>query len=292
VREITADEAPWLALAENLQRVDLNPIEEAHAYQAMLATGVTQTLLGQRIGKSQSHIATKLRFLALVPDAQAAMIAGTLSEGQAKQLLRLQAPEPQTALCQQALAEHWTVMRLKQEVDVLSKPRPKSPQTPAELIISWWEKRGRIPGHDPYPEEDDPTRFDPPVDVRAIALTALRLPGAYGADDYRITRDPKYASWLAEILITLPPIAVFQDGPAFLVADGRYRLMAAEQLHHETIESRIYAPRGTIRGGKYAVSVAVEAWSYGVWQNSRQGIPYSQTDLQHILHRASVEYVT
>src|SRR5512133_1613190 len=72
VQDISADDAMWLALVENLQREDLSPTEEAHGYEALLACGVTQQALGQRIGKSQSHIATMLRYLRLPEALQSA----------------------------------------------------------------------------------------------------------------------------------------------------------------------------------------------------------------------------
>ncbi len=89
VRDVSPDEAGWLALIENVQRADLSPIEEARAYRARLDAGMTQQALGERIGKSQSHIATKLRFLRLSEDMQAALDRGELTEGHAKQLLRI-----------------------------------------------------------------------------------------------------------------------------------------------------------------------------------------------------------
>ena len=89
VRDIPLDDVPWLALVENIQRADLSPIEEARAYRAHLDTGITQQELGKRIGKTQSYIASKLRFLKLEPEIQQALTTGDISEGHAKQLLRV-----------------------------------------------------------------------------------------------------------------------------------------------------------------------------------------------------------
>jgi ParB/RepB/Spo0J family partition protein len=91
VRDLAPDEAHWLALAENIQRADLTPIEEARAFEARLAGGLTQEALGQRIGKTQSYVAQKLRLLRL-PGALVHYIDhGALSEGHARQLMRFQA---------------------------------------------------------------------------------------------------------------------------------------------------------------------------------------------------------
>ena len=87
VRDMDAETAKWLALVENIQRADLTPIEEAQAYAAALATGLTQLQLGKRIGKTQSYIAQKLRLLKMAPEVQEAVAAGTISEGIARQLL-------------------------------------------------------------------------------------------------------------------------------------------------------------------------------------------------------------
>jgi len=117
VKDIPQDEARWLGVVENIQRADLTPMEEANAYHSLLQTGITQTELGRRIGKSQSHIATKLRLLKLTPDAQDALQCGSISEGHGKQLLRIADSEKQQELCRQALDEAWTVGRLHDEVD-------------------------------------------------------------------------------------------------------------------------------------------------------------------------------
>lgn len=91
VRDVMASEARWLALIENVQRQDLTPIEEALAYEAHLADGITQGELGERIGKSQSYIAQKLRLLTLPEPIQLLMARQALTEGHARQLLRLKA---------------------------------------------------------------------------------------------------------------------------------------------------------------------------------------------------------
>jgi ParB family transcriptional regulator, chromosome partitioning protein len=65
VRELSADEAHWISLVENMQRADLSPIEEARAYQEWLSQGLTQAKLAKRIGKDRSYIAQKHRLLIL-----------------------------------------------------------------------------------------------------------------------------------------------------------------------------------------------------------------------------------
>lgn len=89
VRDISEAEAGWLSLVENLQRDNLSPIEEALAYQKALDSDITQTMLGEKIGKSQSYIAQKLRLLKLSTPIQFYLDKGCISEGHARQLLRL-----------------------------------------------------------------------------------------------------------------------------------------------------------------------------------------------------------
>ena len=122
VRDVTPDQARWLSLVENVQRADLSPIEEAQAYQERLAGGLTQAELGERIGKSQSYIAHKLRLLGLPEPVQAAIGAGAIAEGHARQLLRLKDTERQGELCERATTEAWTVARTRLEVDAALAP--------------------------------------------------------------------------------------------------------------------------------------------------------------------------
>jgi ParB family chromosome partitioning protein len=90
VREYSDAQVTEIALIENLQREDLNAIEEAKAYDHLLADfGLTQDLLARKVGRSRSHIANFLRLLRLAPRIQQYIISGDLTMGQAKPLLSL-----------------------------------------------------------------------------------------------------------------------------------------------------------------------------------------------------------
>jgi len=119
VRDVTPEDAPWLALIENVQRADLSPIEEARAYRARLDTGITQEALGKRIGKSQSHIATRLRYLKLEPEMQEALHTGVITEGHAKQLLRIEHSDQRHDLFHSTRDMRLSVKRLAEAVDAL-----------------------------------------------------------------------------------------------------------------------------------------------------------------------------
>jgi len=90
VRDADPQEARWLALIENLQREDLSPVEEARAFQHLLhRNDLTQSELAERVGKSQSYIAQKLRLLKVPPPVSFWIDKGVLTEGHIRQLIRI-----------------------------------------------------------------------------------------------------------------------------------------------------------------------------------------------------------
>ena len=89
-QEFSDDEKLEIALIENLQREDLNPIDEAHAIQAAIEiTGSTQDQLAKRLGKSRSALANTLRLLRLEDEIQRDLIDGTITAGHARALLSI-----------------------------------------------------------------------------------------------------------------------------------------------------------------------------------------------------------
>jgi ParB family chromosome partitioning protein len=96
VREYTPDIAAGIALIENLQREDLNAMEEAAAYASLIRDfGLTQDEAAQKVGKSRSHVANMVRLLHLPEEIQGLVSEGTLSMGQARPLLQLPTKELQ-----------------------------------------------------------------------------------------------------------------------------------------------------------------------------------------------------
>src|SRR5512141_21465 len=88
VREVTESEAFELALIENIQREDLNPVEEAEAFQRLIDEhGLTQEKLAERVHKDRSTVANSLRLLRLPDAIKQALVAGALSMGHARALL-------------------------------------------------------------------------------------------------------------------------------------------------------------------------------------------------------------
>jgi len=90
VRQFTAEEKLEIALIENVQREDLSPIEEAHAYKRLMEiASLSQEQVAQKVGKDRSTVANTIRLLKLPEDAQSALDKGTISPGHARALLML-----------------------------------------------------------------------------------------------------------------------------------------------------------------------------------------------------------
>lgn len=110
VRTADARASLELALIENLQREDLNPIEEARAYQQLLEDfGLTQAEIAERVGKSRPAIANSLRLLQLPPDLQTAVAARRITAGHARALLAAGGAQEQRHLAQRLLSSPTSV---------------------------------------------------------------------------------------------------------------------------------------------------------------------------------------
>ena len=134
IREMTVQEAAELALIENLQREDLNPMEEALGYQTLMDTyGMTQDQAAQVVNKSRPAITNALRLLHL-PQAVTDMVSsGTLSAGHARTLLAFEGEETQIAMAKAAVEKDLSVRALEQMVKTAKKqkkaPAAKQPAT-------------------------------------------------------------------------------------------------------------------------------------------------------------------
>jgi ParB family chromosome partitioning protein len=99
-----------LSLIENLQREDLNPIEEAEGYRKLVDEfNLTQEEVAKRVGKSREVVANSLRLLSLPGEIQAAIASGKLTPTHGRLLLQITDPKEQKALFNQMLKEHWTI---------------------------------------------------------------------------------------------------------------------------------------------------------------------------------------
>jgi ParB family chromosome partitioning protein len=128
VREVSAKDAFELALIENLQREDLNPIEEAEAYKRLIEEhGLTQELLASRVGKDRSSIANSLRLLNLPQEIKVALISGELNMGHARALLGLADPEAIKEAAGQVVGAKLSVRATEQLVRRLKQGVPATP---------------------------------------------------------------------------------------------------------------------------------------------------------------------
>jgi ParB family chromosome partitioning protein len=117
VREATTVEALELALVENLQREDLNALEEARAYEFLSSeAGLTQEQVAERVGRDRSTVANYIRLLSLPERVQELVVAGTLSMGHARALLGLKARAAQVRLAEAIAAGGLSVRQTESRV--------------------------------------------------------------------------------------------------------------------------------------------------------------------------------
>jgi ParB family chromosome partitioning protein len=145
VRDTSDDDLLRDALLENLHRSELNPLEEAAAYQQLLEDfGCTHEELASRIGRSRPQISNTIRLLRLPPAVQRRVAAAVISAGHARALLGLEDPEAMEKLAQRIVSEGLSV-RATEEAVAMSD---SSPSTPAAA-----RRRPRAGGH--HAELDD-----------------------------------------------------------------------------------------------------------------------------------------
>lgn len=117
IRDLDDKETSKVALLENLQRKNLNPIEEAKTYQKILELDeMTQEELAKTMGKSQSAVANKIRLLALPEDIQDALLKEQISERHARCLLNLETPQEQKDMLKKIIDNKMTVRQVEEEI--------------------------------------------------------------------------------------------------------------------------------------------------------------------------------
>ena len=131
VKEVPDDSLLEIALIENIQRENLNPIEEAQAYKKLIETvGLTQESLASRVGRDRSYITNYLRLLRLPDDVQHLVKDGRLSTGHARTLLALDHVDLQRRIARQIIDGGLSVRATEQLVQKATeeKPRRSGPQ--------------------------------------------------------------------------------------------------------------------------------------------------------------------
>lgn len=159
VREVSDAQSLEIALVENILRENLNPVEEAEAYQRLLGEfGWTQEDLARRVGRDRSSVANSLRLLRLPDPIQADLRRGALTMGHARALLALSSVEAQLKLRDEILANAWSVRATEEGVQrsiTRRTPRRRAPEVVAvedslrealmtRVRLVGNERRGRI----------------------------------------------------------------------------------------------------------------------------------------------------
>ena len=135
VKEVPDDSLLEIALIENIQRENLNPIEEAQAYQKLIETvGLTQDALASRVGRDRSYITNYLRLLRLPEDLQQLVIEGRLSTGHARTLLALSEPDLQRRAARQIIEGGLSVRSTEQLVQMMVEPKQSKRAAPAQNL--------------------------------------------------------------------------------------------------------------------------------------------------------------
>lgn len=132
VREATPQQLVELALIENVQRADLNPLEEANAFQTLMDDfGLTQAEVAERVGKSRPTVANTVRLLGLPAAVQRALVDGIVTAGHARALLALPGPAPVEAAFAEVVRRALNVRQTEALVKHLLAGAQQQPQPPA-----------------------------------------------------------------------------------------------------------------------------------------------------------------
>jgi ParB family chromosome partitioning protein len=169
IRDASSAEAYELALVENIQREDLDPIEEALAYRHLVDTyRLTQEQIARRVGKDRATVANALRLLKLPAPVQANIVAGLLSAGHARAILAAPAAE-RIELAESAVEAGWSVRETERQARQRREPEPE-PAAPEPVV-------DEAPTTAPQPPSPSDARGVSPADL----AVEDQLRGALGA---------------------------------------------------------------------------------------------------------------
>ncbi|MEJ2734240.1 MAG: ParB/RepB/Spo0J family partition protein [Anaerolineae bacterium] len=145
VKEATPQQVLELALVENIQRADLNPLEEAAAFQQLVEEfGLTQEQVAERVGKSRVAVTNILRLLRLPTEVKQALADGAIREGHARALLGLPTTEAQVAALKTVVSKALSVRQTEELVRrLLAEPPAKKPAQPVSPKIRALEEEFR-----------------------------------------------------------------------------------------------------------------------------------------------------
>ncbi len=158
IKDVSDVQAYTLALIENIQREDLNALEEALALEKLLTdSGLTQSELAQKVGKSRAAVANSVRLLQLPAAVQAHVAAGTLSAGHARALIGLEEADA-TELANRVIEENWSV----RETEHLAREIKNG----IALISTFDEKEDESADETPSAREPRPSPYRDDAQIR------------------------------------------------------------------------------------------------------------------------------
>ena len=148
IKNYTEREIMEISLIENIQREDLNPIEEALAYKRLLEEfNLKQDEVAERVSKSRTTITNSMRLLKLCSGVQQMIIDDMLSTGHARALIPIEDEEKQLALAQRIFDEKLSVREVEKIVKSILKPeekKPKKEETPQSLLYIYQDIENRL----------------------------------------------------------------------------------------------------------------------------------------------------
>lgn len=144
-RDVPDEALLKLGLIENIQREDLNPIELARAYQALMQEcNYTQEQLADEVGKNRATVANTLRLLNLPAEVQRHVSEGAISMGHARALLALESPAAQSSACRKIIRQGLSVRQVEALAAQRARPQPKAPHKDPNLAAIEDELRRRF----------------------------------------------------------------------------------------------------------------------------------------------------
>lgn len=139
IRNLTDQEIVEISLIENIQREDLNPIEEAQAYKRLLTEfNLKQDEVAEKVSKSRTAVTNSMRLLKLCEEVQKMVVDGMISTGHARALISIENPEEQYMIAQKIFDEKLSVREVEKLVKNLGKPtrEPKAENKTLEAIYN------------------------------------------------------------------------------------------------------------------------------------------------------------
>ena len=142
VRDVNDNEMMELALVENIQREDLNPIDEAKAYQALIGrVGLTHDQVSERVGKQRSSVTNSIRLLSLPVEVQEMVSRGTLTAGHGRALLALESPGDQLATARYVHSKAFSVRRTEALIQRKLRRQHSRPRAKKIEGLAEWETK-------------------------------------------------------------------------------------------------------------------------------------------------------